>query len=198
MPLAAPLKRVKTKLLSLLLLNASSAQELSQKLRLNKTAVRRHLEEMTALSLLGYRFERRGRGRPRKVYYATPLGREFLFDAYPLLLAQLSEVLKKAGPGEATSLFSQLGAALAKEASRRGGGLEALKELGFISREERQDGTRAIITFNCPVLRVAQAHPELFCDALHSALLGTLLGTRARMRKTMALGAPACFHELSA
>jgi predicted ArsR family transcriptional regulator len=193
---AMPLKRTKVRLLNYLLSSPATSQELARRIKLNKTAARRHLEELVRLSMLAFRFERRGRGRPRKVYFPTPLGRELLFDAYYVVLEQLAGILAE---GEAVKLFSLLGRRIASAAlSGRDDkeALNALGELGFLSRLEEQGGLKRVITLNCPLLRVAQAHPSLFCEALHESMLEALLGAKATLKQTLAFGAPHCVHEL--
>lgn len=82
----------KEKILELLLGGSRSAGEVADKLQIQKSAARVHLESLKSLGAVKSKFQIEKMGRPRKVYELTEKGRELFPRKYDMFL---NLVLKK-------------------------------------------------------------------------------------------------------
>src|SRR3989442_4212331 len=82
-------------ILVLLLDGESTGEGLAQRLDMNLSVVRRHLDDMAANKLVGSSFRREGRGRPRKYYSIAAEGRNRISAKYDLVCRLLLEKKKK-------------------------------------------------------------------------------------------------------
>src|SRR5215472_1323442 len=77
-----------------------TARDLAQRLGIQESAARGHLERLEGRGLVVPRFQREGVGRPRKRYLLTNQGLELFPRRYELLLdAVLEEALSREGEG---------------------------------------------------------------------------------------------------
>ena len=152
--------QTKLELLRLMMEEGGTAERLAARLHMNVSAVRRHLEALTKARLVEASFERRGRGRPSKIYKITLEGREVFGTGYDMLLIYLTgALLAKLGQGEAVKLMAETARSLAA-GIRRGPGagsyLPLLEQLGFRPMIMKRRGQLSLISRNCPVLRAAK------------------------------------------
>ncbi|HEV2519373.1 MAG TPA: hypothetical protein VGX00_01965 [Thermoplasmata archaeon] len=165
------------------------------------TVVRRHMEQLVAAGLVQTRSERTGRGRPRLLYSPTREGRETLYAKYDLVLETITRVLSaKSSEDGGREAFAEGARLLARDA----GGpksinatLPLLEDLGFQPELRSENGTKILVSRNCPVLQVAERYPELICDVFHTVLAGSLVGaTKVEIGPTISRGAPECIHRV--
>jgi predicted ArsR family transcriptional regulator len=166
-----------------------TARDLAEKLGIQESAARGHLERMEGKGLVIPNFRREGVGRPRKRYTLTGLGQELFPKKYDLILGTIvEELLAREGEGYVSALFAEaaerMARAVAKEIPAHGsreekarGLVEALNQLGFRSTIERTPDDRLrIVRTNCVFRQSALAHPFLLCDVFDKHLTETLLG----------------------
>lgn len=85
----------------------ANAIELARKLGINESAVRRHLDALEREGLVSSRFERRKRGRPKKMFSLTADGRGmFPRKSGALLSLLIQTITRRYGEEEVSSLMS--------------------------------------------------------------------------------------------
>ena len=85
----------------------ANAIELARKLGVNESAVRRHLDALEREGLVSSRFERRERGRPKKMFFLTADGRGmFPRKSGALLSLLIQKITRRYGEEEVSSLMS--------------------------------------------------------------------------------------------
>ena len=85
----------------------ANAIELARKLGINESAVRRHLDALEREGLVSSRFERRERGRPKKMFSLTADGRGmFPRKSGALLSLLIQAITRRYGEEELSSLMS--------------------------------------------------------------------------------------------
>ncbi|MDQ3839698.1 MAG: ArsR family transcriptional regulator, partial [Thermoproteota archaeon] len=91
-----PFGETKEKILELLLDGPKSSAEIADRLKIQKSAIRSHLESLQSEKAVNSHFKLNTErmGRPRRVYELTQLGRELFTRKYEEIL---SLILKKVG-----------------------------------------------------------------------------------------------------
>ena len=187
-------------ILVLLLDGESTGEGLAQRLDMNLSVVRRHLDDMAANKLVGSSFRREGRGRPRKYYSIAAEGRNRISAKYDLVADLLTmAIAKDMGPGKARDLFGSAARVLATGTGKQENAnslLPALNDFGFQPQLRKEGKKELIISRNCPILKLAQKYPELTCDTFHTIFLREVLNRpRVTLRQAIARGATECIHE---
>jgi DeoR family suf operon transcriptional repressor len=182
-----------------------TAQELGETFGLTANALRRHLKELEAEGIVGYRREVRGVGAPVYAYSLTPAGESLFPRAYAPALATALELLREQqGPDGVRLLFERQWAVVAAEAkaalSRRplAERAQLLAELltahGYMAEAEAPpDGGGAGTTIrehNCVVREVAERFPEV-CAA-EEKFLTEVLGAPVERHAHIASGGSCC------
>ena len=80
-------ENTKMTILNLLLEGSKTTGEIADKLKIQKSAIRAHLESLRAEQAIRSYFKVEGPGRPRKIYELTESGRELFPRKYDLLLS---------------------------------------------------------------------------------------------------------------
>jgi DeoR family transcriptional regulator, suf operon transcriptional repressor len=81
-------------ILNLLLDGSKTAGEIADKLKIQKSAIRTHLESLRAEQAIRSYFKVEGPGRPKNVYEITESGRELFPRKYDLILSLILQLLK--------------------------------------------------------------------------------------------------------
>jgi DeoR family transcriptional regulator, suf operon transcriptional repressor len=207
----------KEKILELLLDGSKSAGEVAEKLQIQKSAARVHLESMQSLGAVRSKFKIEKMGRPKKVYELTERGRELFPRKYDQFLNLVFEkIIDKKGEAEAREIVDSIAEDIASgirtkiERSGRQGDLEqslkvindASNEMGFASSlsKEEKDGSFCIKSKNCILHKVASSNQDVVCHGLHDKIisksLGGRSGVRVELKECMALGSEYCRHVI--
>lgn len=188
----------KVALLKSLLKKESTVQELASAQKLSISAVRKHLDDMTAMGLIESRFEKPVMGRPKKLYSLSADGRGILFATGAKLLRNLAAIMKMdLGLRVTRKLFERAAREIAFEVSKKGDAASALEGLGGLGFQPFQRGRSVIVSSNCPIFDLAKDQPGMVCDAFHSSLLKYSLGVKeAVLMQTMARGSKECIHTI--
>lgn len=189
----------------------ATASRLASDLGLTAAAVRRHLDSLESVGYLtaheeapfGPRTEqRRGRGRPAKVYALTAAGRDAFEQSYDdvalealrFMAGRPDEALLHAfADHRARALTARYAAALPEgtPAERARVLAELLSADGFAaSVQEAPGGAVQLCEHHCPLAHVAEEFPE-FCEAEQTAF-SSLLGVHTVRISTIASGAGIC------
>ncbi len=185
-------------ILNLLLEGSKTAGEIADKLKIQKSAIRTHLESLqTEQSVRSY-FKIERLGRPRKVYELTESGRELFPRRYDLVLSLVlqeieltkgHEYMKKMIESIADKMAYDIREKIKKSSSSS---LEeslrilnsVSNEMGFMSsfyKEEEADNNRgsssnnsttySIISRNCIVHKAAIRHQDAICHGFHNRII---------------------------
>jgi DeoR family suf operon transcriptional repressor len=201
----------KFKIIRALLEGDRTAERMARALRLSITAVRKHVEAMEQAGLVSSRFERASLGRPKKVYFVTEEGRDFMSRKYDAFLVSLLGKLSAADKGfarhilrsVASDMASQVRAGIPEGAratreEKLGALTSVLNQIGFLARVEKsKDGTGSrLVRTNCVILWAAKRHPDLVCKVFDTAFLKAVLGQDVKLLETMACGSKQCVHAV--
>jgi predicted ArsR family transcriptional regulator len=133
----------KRKIMELLLDKPASAADLAEKLKIQKSAARVHLESLQAEYIVKSRFKTERFGRPSKVYELTEHGREIFPRKYDVILNYvLKQIAAKHGEDHARNIIESVADVLAADIRERmeksgsaGNIRDSLKILNSVSNE---------------------------------------------------------------
>ena len=210
--------QTKEKILELLLGGSKSAGEVAEKLHIQKSAARVHLESLKTLGATKSKFQIEKMGRPKKVYELTEKGRELFPRKYDLFLnLVLNKIADKKGEAEAREIVESVANDIASgirakiSENNSAGNLErslkiindASNEMGFVSSLEREekDNSYCIQSKNCILHKVASNNQDMVCHGLHDKIISKSLDAgksdvRVELKECMALGNEYCRHVI--
>ena len=172
-----------------------TVQDLARGLKLTRTAVTSQLAALQAEGLVTRRGLRPGRRRPSVVYVAAPAAEAVFPKSYQEFAETLIAEVEREGAGPLNLLLRRVGDRwIARDAPRVQGlrgrarlqrALAILADRGFMPRLERGRDGYLLYEHNCPVIRLATAHPEI-CEMVHhwlEALFGLSLKREQCLRR---------------
>lgn len=188
-----------------------TARELAQKLGIQESAVRMHLERLARRGIVSPKFHKEGVGRPRKRYGLTDEGHALFPRKYELMLESvIDSVLEHEGEGYLSALFAKAADRFAERLTDEFPELrepvsDPEKRLRLVARVLDRLGQRAtvvrdrhgprLVRRNCIFRGSALAHSSLICEVFDRRLLERLLGSSGvDLLSSMPKGAPACSH----
>src|SRR6266849_6586918 len=117
-----------------------SASDLARRLAVSPNAVRHHLKELVAESLISYGREQRGVGAPTYAYRLARAGEALFPQAYEETLTQVLEhVAEKAGRPAAVELFEERYRALTRRMLAELEGADAGERVALVTRALSRD-----------------------------------------------------------
>lgn len=145
------------------------AEELAEELGVTVSAVRQHLQSLTAADLVVHREERPGPGRPRHVYRLGGAAEALFPRAYGELTVELLDYIGDEDPELVQRAFERRRRARVERVQERLAGLDfgarvaevacVLDEDGYLAEcEQLPDGSYRILEHNCAILAVAQRY----------------------------------------
>jgi DeoR family transcriptional regulator, suf operon transcriptional repressor len=198
-------------ILNLLLEGSKTAGEIADKLKIQKSAIRTHLESLQAEQSVRSYFKIEGLGRPRKVYELTESGRELFPRRYDLILSLIlqkiestegHEYMKKIIESIADNIAQDIDEKIKKSSSSLEESVRILNsvsnEMGFMSsfyKEEDEEGvnsTYSIVSSNCIVHKIAIRHQDAICHGFHDRIIQKSLdgkiNAKVQLKECIALG----------
>ena len=197
---------------SLLTEGPATASMLAERLGISATAVRRHLDSLSAEGLVVAserppfgRAPSRGRGRPARTFSLTAEGRsQFPSDYEGLATDALAFLGDMGGPAAVTAFAESRASELEQQLRARLGDdwrgatdvqqvrtfADALSEAGFATSAEPAPTGVQVCQHHCPVSHVATEFPQL-CEAETEAF-ARLLGRHVQRLATIAHGDGVC------
>jgi predicted ArsR family transcriptional regulator len=182
----------KQKIMEILLEGPRSLGEITDKLQIQKSAVRIHLESLQSEKAVESQFKIERLGRPRKIYSLTENGRELFPRMYDLMLSLiLKKITDTNGQEQARKLIESVADDIAdsiKYEIKKGGNLgnfeeslkilnSALNHMGFASSIAKEDDKKfSIQSKNCILHKVAVSHQNIVCHGLHDRMITKSLG----------------------
>jgi DeoR family transcriptional regulator, suf operon transcriptional repressor len=205
----------KKAILNLLLEGSKTAGEIANTLKMQKTAIRGHLESLRAEQAIRSYFEAKGPGRPKKVYEITESGRELFPRKYDLILSLILQSIETAEGHEYTkkimrSVADNIAQDIQNRIKNSSAGLEesvsilnsASNEMGFMSSLYKEDdNTYSIISRNCIIHKVALSNQDVICHGFHDRLIQKALegkmNPKVHLKECIALGDNYSRHVIS-
>jgi predicted ArsR family transcriptional regulator len=179
----------KQKIMEILLEGPRSLGEITDKLQIQKSAVRIHLESLQSEKAVESRFKIERLGRPRKIYSLTENGRELFPRRYDLILSLILKKITETNGKEQTrkiieSIADDIATNIRYEIKKNGNSNldsfeESLKifnsasnEMGFASSiTKERDGKYSVLSKNCILHKVALRHQDIICHGLHDRMI---------------------------
>ncbi len=203
---------------SLLTQGPATASQLADRLGISSTAVRRHLDTLTADGLVSSTARppygptpTRGRGRPARTFALTEAGRGQFPAEYDELASDALAFVEQVGGQAAVMEFAESRAAALEarlrhllgdswqsaastsdtsDAEQMQAFAAALGDLGFATSIDPAPGGVQVCQHHCPVAHVAGQYPQL-CEAETEAF-ARLLGRHVQRLATIAHGDGVC------
>ncbi len=200
--------KTRDRLLRLLLTRPRrTVKELAEELGINPISVRHHLTRLEAEGLITSEEERHGVGRPRRVYFLTPLGLEKFPSRYVQFTVRLLQQLKETLPPHMVGqLFTQMARQMAQDYVDQVEDLSLEERLDFLAHllqqegftvEWEREGDRYLLReISCPYLHIGQNHPEV-C-AVDETLIAALLNIPAARVQCILDGDHVCTYVIPA
>lgn len=198
----------KKSILELLLEGPKTSGEIANKLRIQKSAIRMHLNSLQAQKTVKSYFKVAHLGRPRRMYELTEDGRELFPRSYDIFLSlivkkiegtegreQLKKLIKSVADDIAADIKERI-----RENNASANFEESLKllntvsnEMGFVSSVNKVDNeTFSMVSRNCILHKIALKHQDAICHGLHDRIIQKSLGGKvnadAELKECIALG----------
>jgi predicted ArsR family transcriptional regulator len=198
----------KKSILELLLEGPKTSGEIANKLRIQKSAIRMHLNSLQAQKTVKSYFKVAHLGRPRRMYELTEDGRELFPRSYDMFLSlvvkkiegtegreQLKKLIKSVADDIAADIKERI-----RENNASANFEESLKllntvsnEMGFVSSVNKVDNeTFSMVSRNCILHKIALNHQDAICHGLHDRIIQKSLGGKvnadAELKECIALG----------
>jgi DeoR family transcriptional regulator, suf operon transcriptional repressor len=194
-------------ILNLLLEGSKTAGEIADKLKIQKSAIRTHLESLQAEQSVRSYFKIEGLGRPRKVYELTESGRELFPRKYDLILSLIlqkiestegHEYMKKMIESIADNIAHDIEEKIKKSSSSLEESVRILNsvsnEMGFMSSFYKEDDNSiySIVSSNCIVHKIATRYQDAICHGFHDRIIQKSLdgkiNAKVQLKECIALG----------
>ena len=208
-------ENTKMTILNLLLEGSKTTGEIADKLKIQKSAIRAHLESLRAEQAIRSYFKVEGPGRPRKIYELTESGRELFPRKYDLLLSLILQSIETAeGHNYAKKLIRSVADKIAQgiqdKIKNSSADLEesvrilnsSSNEMGFMSSFYKEDdSTYSIMSRNCIVHKVAFSNQDAICHGFHDRIIQKALegkiNPEVHLKECIALGDNYSRHLIS-
>ncbi|MFZ0514034.1 MAG: ArsR family transcriptional regulator [Candidatus Nitrosopolaris sp.] len=198
----------KKTILELLLEGPKTSGEIADKLQIQKSAVRIHLDSMPAKKTVTSYFKIVHLGRPRKIYELTDSGRELFPRRYDLILSLIVKKIEETGGREQLKkIIKSIADDIADDIRERieknngsGNFEKSLKmlnsvsnEMGFISSVSKEaNETYSLVSRNCILHKIALDNQDAICHGLHDRIIQKTLAGKVNsdveLKECIALG----------
>jgi predicted ArsR family transcriptional regulator len=207
----------KGKISEMLLESPKTSAEIADKLNIQRSAIRAHLEALQIEKIVTSQFKVNGLGRPKKIYMLTENGREMFTRRYDLILSLLIRRLTETeGQEHSRKTIENIADCLANDVSyeiekdkdkgspKSKNSLKILNafsnRLGFMSSiNEHDENNFSIISRNCILHKIASDHQDIICHSLHDRIIRESLNkshpnVKVELKSCIALGNNICEH----
>ena len=212
-----PLGNTKDKILEMLLDGPKSSVEIADRLKIQKSAVRAHLESLQSEKAVTSHFKLNieRMGRPRRVYELTENGRELFTRKYEEILSLvLKKVSEISGQEELRKIVESIADEIAEDLKhkiQRNGNFEEkirilnqlTDEMGFISSLRKdEDDSFYITSRNCILHKIALKNQDIICHSLHDRIIkksldGENSDVKVELKDCIALGSNFSTHKIT-
>jgi predicted ArsR family transcriptional regulator len=203
----------KSTILSSLLYDDKTLEQLSKIMNVNKNAVNEHINYLENHGLVSSYFVRAKAGRPKKYYKLTEKGMEIFPKQYINFSSMLlKEIEKEFGTAKLNSILMKIAEDMVKEVStdnmslaslNREEKLEKISEyvnilnkLGYYAKMEVDDSTVKIIRHNCIFYELAKNNKDMVCGSLEKSMLSESLNDSFKLVQNFPDGDNKCVVEI--
>lgn len=203
-----PINDTRASILTYLLSDDLTAIDLEDKLGINESAVRRHLDTLEQKGYVEHYFEKASRGRPKKSYRITSEGREIFPQRTHQLFILLAEVVKEEqGEKQLEKLLSGVASKFAERLSPKESSfskedqleefVNSLEKFGFFPYlSKMKNGNYQIKYGNCVFGGVADEFSGRLCKMHQEIVKKAISGCSVALEKSRAEGDNVCIHRI--
>ncbi len=202
-----PLHKTRAVILTHLLSEDLTALDLENKIGINESAIRRHLDTLQKQGLVENYFEKASRGRPKKKYTITSDGEKVFPQKTHRLFVLLAEVIrKKYGKDEIEKILSEVADKFAQELSPDGEDMtteekleeliNSLDEFGFYPQTWEENGSHYIKYRNCVFADVVDNFSGELCDMHKEVLSNVMSNCKVIRESSVGKGDEICLHRI--
>ena len=212
-----PFGETKEKILEMLLDGPNSSVEIADRLKIQKSAIRSHLESLQSEKAVTSHFKLNieRMGRPRRVYELTEGGRELFTRKYEEILSLVLKKISETNGQEelrkiVESIADEIAEDLKHKIQRNGNFEEKIRilnqltdEMGFISSLSKdEDGSFYITSRNCILHKIALKNQDIICHSLHDRIIkksldGENSDVKVELKDCIALGSNFSTHKIT-
>lgn len=182
-----------------------TARELTDRIGLSLNAVRHHLKELEASSLIQYERQHRGVGAPAFAYTLTLAGDAIFPRRYEATLTELlNHVVAREGREAAVGVLEARYNALTRRLQEELANATPVERMAAVARLLSEEGYMAegtasaqggtLIEHNCAIQAVAERFPEI-CAA-EARFLAAVLGAQVDRQEHILSGCSACEYRV--
>jgi len=190
------LGETKKSILELLLGGPKTSGEIAEELKIQRSAVRIHLDSMQTQKTVKSYFKIVRLGRPIKLYELTENGRELFPRKYDLILSLIINKIEETGGQEQLkNIIGSVADDIAKDIREKIGKSEGRKdledslkvlnsvsnEMGFVSSIHNENDAVSLISRNCILHKVAINNQDAICHGFHDRIIQKTLDGIARV-----------------
>jgi len=190
------LGETKKSILELLLGGPKTSGEIAEELKIQRSAVRIHLDSMQTQKTVKSYFKIVRLGRPIKLYELTENGRELFPRKYDLILSLIINKIEETGGQEhLKNIIGSVADDIAKDIKEKIGKSEGRKdledslkvlnsvsnEMGFVSSIHNENDAVSLISRNCILHKVAINNQDAICHGFHDRIIQKTLDGIARV-----------------
>lgn len=183
-----------------------TARALGEKLGVSTNAIRHHLKELEAESLVTYGREQRGVGAPTFAYRLSTQGEALFPRRYEQTLTELLDrVAERQGRAATAAMLEDLYADLTRRLqvelegaapeARLAAVARALSDAGYMAESDAAGGAFRLAEHNCAIKSVAERFPEV-CAA-EANFLQTVLAASVERTAHIVDGCNACEYAIT-
>ena len=209
------LGKVKGNIITELSYSERSMDDLSHLLKINKNAVKEHMESLELKGYVKSFFRGGGAGRPRKFYELTEKGMNLLPKKYVSFATMLvDEIESEFGRNKVNEILGKVadkivsesgwtkavgGAKLSREdkISKLNDFVSTLNKLGYYARLEVTDDVVRIIRHNCIFYELAKNNSKIICSSLGSEIIKNSINHKFDIKERFSDGNNKCVVEVN-
>lgn len=209
------LGKVKGNIINELSYAERSMDDLAHLLKINKTAVKEHMESLELKGYVKSFFRGGGPGRPRKFYELTEKGMNLLPKRYVSFATMLvDEIEEEFGRNKVNEILGKVadkivtesgwvrsleGSQLTREdkISKLNDFVLTLNKLGYYARLEVTDDVVRIIRHNCIFYELAKNNSKIICSSLGSEIIKNSINQKFDIKERFSDGNNKCVVEVN-
>ncbi len=209
------LGKVKGNIITELSYSERSMDDLSRLLKINKNAVKEHMETLELKGYVRSFFRGGGAGRPRKFYELIEKGMNLLPKKYVSFATMLvEEIESEFGRNKVNEILGKVADKIVTESgwTKVDGGVKlsredkisklndfvsTLNKLGYYARLEVTDDVVRIIRHNCIFYELAKNNSKIICSSLGSEIIKNSINQKFDIKERFSDGNNKCVVEVN-
>ncbi|KXB05545.1 hypothetical protein AKJ50_00630 [candidate division MSBL1 archaeon SCGC-AAA382A13] len=202
-----PINETRATILTHLLSRDMTAIDLEEKLEINESAIRRHLNTLEQRGFVEHYFEKASRGRPKKLYGITQRGQKIFPQKTHLLFVLLAKsVEEEYGQDNLESLLSHVAEKLTEKLTLQKSDkskeaqiekfVEFMDKFGFYPDLYKENGTYFIKYRNCVFGEVVEELCGKLCEMHKEIVLNIIPDCKVSLKQCIGQGKHTCVHQI--